>query len=127
SVNNLAFLYSSQGRYEEAEVLQQKSLEIHRQVLGENHPSFAISLGNLASLYVQKGDFSEAESFLHQALQIFQQVVGPEHPYTKETFNRLINLIATAIQTNQADTLSDHPITQDLIPKIRTALERQTE
>ena len=126
-MNNLAELYRSQGRYEDAEVLQQKSLEIHRQVLGENHPSFAISLGNLASLYVQKGDFSEAESFLYQALQIFQQVVGPEHPYTKETFNRLINLIATAIQANQADTLSDHPTTQDLIPKIRTALESQTE
>ncbi|MEO0430991.1 MAG: tetratricopeptide repeat protein [Cyanobacteria bacterium J06656_5] len=127
SVNNLAALYRSQGRYEEAEVLQQKSLEIHRQVLGEHHPSFAISLANLASLYVQKGDFSEAESFLYQALQIFQQVVGPEHPYTKETFNRLINLIATAIQANQADTLSDHPITQDLIPKIHAALESQTE
>ena len=94
-------------------------------MLGEAHPSFAISLGNLASLYVQQQRLAEAEPLLHQALQIFQAALGNEHPYVQETLNRLVNLIATAIQTGQMDVLSEHPVTQALIPQIQAALKNQ--
>ncbi len=38
SLNNLASLYHSQGRYDEAEPLYQRSLAIREKALGENHP-----------------------------------------------------------------------------------------
>jgi tetratricopeptide (TPR) repeat protein len=38
SLNNLAGLYESQGRYSEAEPLYQQALEIYERQLGVNHP-----------------------------------------------------------------------------------------
>ena len=51
SLNNLAALYRSQGRYEEAEPFYQQALEMRRELLGDRHPSVASSLNNLALLY----------------------------------------------------------------------------
>ena len=42
SLNNLAALYNSQGRYPEAEPLHLQALAIAEQALGENHPSTII-------------------------------------------------------------------------------------
>ncbi len=38
SLNNLAALYYSQGRYTEAEPLYREAIKIATQVLGKNHP-----------------------------------------------------------------------------------------
>ena len=51
SLNNLAELYRTQGRYTEAEPLQQRALAIREQVLGPQHLDVANSLNNLALLY----------------------------------------------------------------------------
>ena len=48
SLNNLAELYRTQGKYEEAEPLYQRALIIYEQVLGADHPNTALSLNNLA-------------------------------------------------------------------------------
>ncbi|MFN6236687.1 tetratricopeptide repeat protein [Microcystis sp.] len=37
-LNNLAYLYNSQGRYTEAEPLYLEAINIATQALGENHP-----------------------------------------------------------------------------------------
>jgi tetratricopeptide (TPR) repeat protein len=50
SLNNLANLYKSQGKYEVAEPLYQQALKICEQVLGENHPNTLIVKKNLESL-----------------------------------------------------------------------------
>ncbi|MCG9885365.1 MAG: tetratricopeptide repeat protein, partial [Cyanobacteria bacterium] len=60
SLNNLAGLYESQGRYGEAEPLYRRSLEIYEQVLGADHPNTAASLNNLAALYQSQGRYGEA-------------------------------------------------------------------
>ena len=38
SLNNLALLYFSQGRYEEAEPLYIQALDMRKKLLGEEHP-----------------------------------------------------------------------------------------
>jgi tetratricopeptide (TPR) repeat protein len=48
SLNNLAGLYNSQGRYEKAEPLYQKALEISQRLFKGDHPDVATSLNNLA-------------------------------------------------------------------------------
>ncbi|MGD1909623.1 MAG: tetratricopeptide repeat protein [Rivularia sp. (in: cyanobacteria)] len=50
SLNNLAYLYKNQGRYEEAEALYIQALELTKQLQGVNHPDTASSLSNLALL-----------------------------------------------------------------------------
>ena len=127
SLNNLALLYQAQGRYETAENFMQQALQIKEKLLGQGHPEFAISLWSLANLYTSTERFAEAESLYFKTLAIFTDRLGEQHPNTRSAFNGLVNLIAAAIQADQADTLSDHPMTQDLIPKIRTAMENQDE
>jgi tetratricopeptide (TPR) repeat protein len=55
SVNNLADLYSAQGRYADAEPLYKRALAIFEKALGPDHPSVASALNNLASLHKSGG------------------------------------------------------------------------
>jgi len=41
-MNNLANTYSALGRYQDAVVLQEKTLEFRRRVLPENHPQIGV-------------------------------------------------------------------------------------
>ena len=50
SLNNLAALYRSQGRYEEAEPLFKQALQIAEAVLGQDHPSTKTIRNNLQYL-----------------------------------------------------------------------------
>ena len=54
-LNNLAVLYSTQGKYAEAEPLYQRALEIREAALGLEHPAVANSLYTLALLYQTQG------------------------------------------------------------------------
>jgi tetratricopeptide (TPR) repeat protein len=84
SLNNLAELYRSQGRYEEAEPLYLQALELGQRLLGENHPDVATSLNNLALLYNTQGKYVKAEALSRQALIIYWQTLGTQHPKTED-------------------------------------------
>ncbi|MEL7036073.1 MAG: CHAT domain-containing tetratricopeptide repeat protein, partial [Cyanobacteria bacterium J06592_8] len=73
SLNNLAVLYNSQGRYEEAEPLYKQALEMNQKLLGPEHPDVAISLNNLALLYYSQGRYEQAINFLSQGLDVEEQ------------------------------------------------------
>ena len=70
SLNNLAFLYKSQGRYGEAEPLYQQALALRKKLLGHDHPRVADSLNNLAFLYWAQGDPTSALNLLIQGLEV---------------------------------------------------------
>ena len=59
SLNNLALLYKTQGRYTEAEPLFIQALDMRKKLLGAEHPSVATSLNNLAALYEYQGRYTE--------------------------------------------------------------------
>jgi tetratricopeptide (TPR) repeat protein len=54
SLNNLANLYDSQGRYAEAEPLYVQALEIAQRQLGANHPDTITFRENLQALREQR-------------------------------------------------------------------------
>ncbi len=58
SLNNLAMVYTDQGKYEEAEPLYQRSLAIEEKALGPEHPQVATSLNNLALIYQAQGKYA---------------------------------------------------------------------
>ncbi len=66
-------LYKTQGKYEEAEPLWQRTLMINEQQLGVSHPNTAISLNNLATLYDSQGRYEKAEPLCQRALAIYEQ------------------------------------------------------
>jgi tetratricopeptide (TPR) repeat protein len=92
SLNDLAELYRSMGRYSEAEPLYQRSLAIHEAQLGADHPDTATSLNNLAGLYYSMGRYSEAEPLYRRSLAIREQQLGADHPYTASSLNNLAGL-----------------------------------
>ena len=82
SVNNLASLYESQGRYGEAEPLYLRALAASEKVLGPEHPDTLGSVNNLAGLYQSQERYEEAELLLRRALVGCEKVFGPKHPNT---------------------------------------------
>ncbi len=91
SQNNLATLYESQGRYEEAELLYLSALEIQG-LFGDRHPDFAISQYNLGILYQKQGRYPEAEDLYIQALAVYQSKLGSNHPMTQGILKLLNSL-----------------------------------
>ncbi|CCI37966.1 hypothetical protein MICAK_3720004 [Microcystis aeruginosa PCC 9701] len=53
SLNNLAALYDSQGRYTEAEPLYREAINIATQVLGDNHPHTQTIMENYKTMLSQ--------------------------------------------------------------------------
>ncbi len=67
SLNNLALLYSEQGKYAEAEPLARRALEIWEEALGPEHPNVAKSLENYAALLREMDRNEEADRLEERA------------------------------------------------------------
>ena len=98
SLNNLAGLYQSQGKYEEAEPLLKQALSLSQELLGDRHPDVASSLNNLAMLYHSQGRSETAESLYVRALQIAEAVLGRDHLNTV-TYRKNLEIIRQKQQT----------------------------
>lgn len=55
SIVNLASVYSHQGWWEEAEMLEVRVVNSSKRVLGDEHPNTLASMANLASMYNIQG------------------------------------------------------------------------
>jgi tetratricopeptide (TPR) repeat protein len=105
SLNQLAFLYNSQGKYNEAEPLYLRSLSISEKQLGENHPDVATSLNNLAELYRNRGKYEEAEPLYLRSLSIREKQLGENHPDVATSLNNLALLSHSQGKYNEAELL----------------------
>jgi tetratricopeptide (TPR) repeat protein len=105
TLSNLAFLYRSQGRYDQAEPLYQQALELRKRLLGEEHPYVATSLNNLAFLYHSQGRYAEAEPLYLQALELRKHLLGEEHPYVATSLNNLAVLYRSQGRYAEAEPL----------------------
>ncbi len=104
SLNNLASLYQSMGRYAEAEVMFVQSLAI-REEQGANHPATANSLNNIAGLYEVMGRYAEAEPLLLRSLNINREIYGEEHLETATDINNLASLYQSMGRYAEAEPL----------------------
>ncbi len=106
SLNNLAGLYSSQGRYEEAEPLYVQALEMRKHILGDNHPLVATSLNNLAGLYRSQGRYEDAEPLYLEALSILVSRLGDNHPNTQAGWGNYLLFLQQVVSENRQGELS---------------------
>ena len=105
SLNNLATVYLSQGKYAEAESLFQRWLTISEKALGPEHPEMARGLNNLAELYKTQGKYAQAEPLYQRSLAIWEKALGPEHPNVAASLNNLALLYNNQGQYAQAEPL----------------------
>ena len=104
-LNQQAIQLYRQGRYGEAEPRLKQALEIHRRVLGDDHPATATSFNNLALLYRAQGRYGEAEPLFQKALEICRRVLGDDHPNTATSFNNLALLYQSQGRYGEAEPL----------------------
>ena len=105
SLNNLAELYESQGRYNDAEPLYLQSLDISKRQLGDDHPFVASSLNNLAVLYRSQGRYNDAEPLYLQSLDIWKRQLSDAHPAVATSLNNLAGLYESQGRYNDAEPL----------------------
>jgi len=91
-LNRLQNALRSQGKYADGIDPCRKVMEIRGELLGENHPDYATSLGNLAGLYQYLGDYAKTEPLLRKALEIRKRALGENHPDYATSLNNLASL-----------------------------------
>ena len=89
TMHNLAFVYSSQGRYAEAEELYNRVLRSREQQLGSEHVRTLNTMHNLALVYWSQGRYAEAEELYNRVLRSREQQLGSDHVDVLNTMNNL--------------------------------------
>lgn len=110
ALNELAVVYQYQSRYDEAEPLLKRSLEICEKKLGKDYPSVATALNNLAGLYDSQGQYKEAEPLHKRSLMIREQKLGKDHPDTAQSLNNLAGLYQEQGRYDEAEPLYNRSI-----------------
>ena len=91
-LNQLALVYRSQGKYDEATELYKEALLIDEKTIGKEHPDYATNLNNLANVYHSQGKYDEAIELYKEALLIDEKTIGKEHPGHATRLNNLANV-----------------------------------
>lgn len=84
TLNNVATVLKSQGKYEEALPLHGRALSIGKKALGPEHPHVATTLNNMALLLKSQGKYEEALPLYQRAVRIMEKALGPEHIYVAD-------------------------------------------
>ena len=92
ALNDVAFTYRKQGRYDEAEPLYRESIALKRRLLGNDHPALASSLNNLGVLFGVSGRYDEVGPLFEEALAIRRARYGNVHPTVASTLSSLSRL-----------------------------------
>jgi tetratricopeptide (TPR) repeat protein len=103
TLNNLAELYSTQGRYAEAEPLHKRSLAIKEKALDPNHIAVATSLNNLGKLYTKQHRYAEAEPLYKRSLAINEKALGPNDPAVATSLNNWAELYSAQSRYAEAE------------------------
>lgn len=85
SLDSLASVYRSLGRFDEAARLNRRALVIREKKLGPAHPDVARSLKNLAMSCFGQKRYSDAEALYRKALPLLEESLGPKHPELADT------------------------------------------
>lgn len=72
-LDNLAIIYKSQNRYNDARMVIQKSLSINEANEGEHYPKLMERLYRMTDFNIQLGDYGEALLQMQQAVQILEK------------------------------------------------------
>jgi tetratricopeptide (TPR) repeat protein len=106
NISNLLaeYLYSF-AKYQEAEPLYRKALEIREEILEKKNSDIAESLNNLAVLLYSKGRYQEAEPLYRRALEIREETLGEKHPDMARSLNNLSAFLHSTDRYHEAESL----------------------
>ncbi|KAJ5248654.1 hypothetical protein N7468_000105 [Penicillium chermesinum] len=85
----LAWVYSAEGSYNEAEKLIIKNLSTLKAKHGEDHPVTLMNMADLGQIYCSQGRFEEAEELLIGAVEARKRNLGEDNPQTWQSMAEL--------------------------------------
>jgi eukaryotic-like serine/threonine-protein kinase len=114
-LDDLATVYTRQHEWALAKQTYERSLEIDRRVLGDDHPRLADRLNNLAIVAQNMGDLPQAENLYREAIRRYKRVYGERHPETAAGQGNLGLLLQREGRLSEAE------------PLLRSALNTQLQ
>ena len=81
-LDDLATVYTREQQWALAKQTYERSLQIDRRVLGDDHARVTMHLNNLAVVAQNMGDLAKAESLYREAIQRHERTYGERHPET---------------------------------------------
>ena len=105
SLHQLANAHFYAGHYEIATVLNQRVLEMYKQIYGDKHPRVADIYINLGAIRYDLGHYTEAERYDRQALDIVQKWYGRDNPQTATDLTILARALVAQGRYDEASDL----------------------
>jgi CHAT domain-containing protein/tetratricopeptide (TPR) repeat protein len=93
------------ARYDEAILLNERSLAILEKEVGKEDFIVFPVLNNLAAMYVEKGDYVRAEPLYLRSLAIGEKLLGPEDVFVANVVNNLALLYQAKSEYQRAEML----------------------
>lgn len=116
-LHQLLIVRSSQGRYDEAEELGQRSLEIRERLLGTDHHHTGATLGMIGLAILDSGRHAEAEELLARSARILEANLSPRHP---EVTHAKANLATARRELGHLD--EAEKLLREVIPEVESRL-----
>ncbi len=110
---NLAQIYRLQKKYDKAEEVFKKAIEIKEKKLGV-HPDIAHLKSGLAQLYIEMETYKEVEKLLQSAHDINKRKLGDKHPLTVKILQEQANYYRIIGDNEQALTMINKVLGQKL-------------
>lgn len=86
--NFRALLLLKAGRVDEAHAALSHVLQVAPEVMGVEHPNYAVFLSSAAGVDLARGDAQAARAKLDRAIPLLEAKQGPAHPRTREAWGR---------------------------------------
>jgi tetratricopeptide (TPR) repeat protein len=103
TVSEQAEALFAQGKYAQAQPLYEKSLEIYRRLLTDDHPQTASICNSLAVNLTNQGKYAQAQPLFEKALEIRRRLLSDDHPETARSYDNLAANLAAQGKYAQAD------------------------
>jgi tetratricopeptide (TPR) repeat protein/CHAT domain-containing protein len=88
SLHTVKELYQ-QKKYREGLALAREAADTYKQILGENHQLYGISLNSLGVMFDRTGEHSQAVPLFQRSLEIKEAKLGGDHPEVARTLDNL--------------------------------------
>ncbi|CAF1550412.1 unnamed protein product, partial [Rotaria magnacalcarata] len=85
----LGMLKNRQGKYPDAVKFYEKSLEIYRKTLPEDHASLADLYNDMGLVYKNMGEYSKALEYCEKGLEIKKKALPPTHPLLATSYSNI--------------------------------------
>jgi Tfp pilus assembly protein PilF len=102
---NCGWYLLGRGRYEEAEVMCRRALEVREEVLGREHSDTLTSVSNLGNVLSGQGKYEEVEVMYRRALEAQEKVLRRENPDTASSASNVGNVFSNQRKYKEAEAI----------------------